>query len=57
MVSPNSGSCGSMAIREISDAPLGNERQVKTALQDLMKKLNEVIKEVNRLTELVGGGS
>jgi len=41
-------------IREISDAPLANPDQLKVAIQDLMRKLNEVIKEVNRLTEKVG---
>lgn len=44
-----------MAIREISDAPLGNERQIRVAVQDLMKKVNQVIKDHNRLSEAAEG--
>jgi hypothetical protein len=44
-----------MAIREISDAPLGNEKQIRVAVQDLMKKLNQVIKDHNRLSAAAEG--
>jgi len=40
-------------IREISDAPLSNPEQMRAAIQDMMKRLNEVIKELNRISQLV----
>ena len=42
-----------MALREISDAPVSNPEQMKRAIQDMMRKLNEIIKEVNRIAAKV----
>lgn len=42
-----------MALREIRDAPLNTPEQVRTAVADMLKKLNEIVKEVNRIANKV----
>jgi hypothetical protein len=42
-------------IREISDAPLRNEAELRTGVQDLMKRVNQLIKDHNRLSDIAEG--
>lgn len=42
-----------MALREISDAPTSTPEQIRVAIQDMMRKMNEIIKEVNRIAKKV----